>query len=169
MRRSRTLNSFVRAVTMISALASASTAGLAYIPDGYWTLRTPGEYEEFIRIEGGGGFNCILDDKSSFRFTVIGDSITTPMNGKDAIVWFPGSGDIQISGEEKGEPYSTRYKLSDSATYAAKCRDEEARIPVSLAGRTSRPNPATIRPESARNVLGRQVKPREIWIPVKKK
>jgi hypothetical protein len=77
-----------------------------FFVDGYWAWKNdPDPYERYIRIENDSGFYCVLDAKSSFRSQVIGDSITTPMNGKNAIFWFPGSGDIMISGEENGKPH----------------------------------------------------------------
>jgi hypothetical protein len=74
----------------------------------------------------------------------------------------PGSGDIQIDGEEKGVPYADRYKMMDAKAYPASCVEEEAeqrgqtsaiRDPrpegSAAAGRISWPGRA------ARDVLGR--------------
>lgn len=146
------------AIAFCAFLISASLEAFSqavYIPKGYWKLQQAKDHEEYVRIQGNSGFLCVLDDKSSFRFTIVGDSITTPWDRKDAIVWAPGSGDITISGEEKGEPYSTRYRMTDSATYYAKCREEEAKIPVATLQRPSRLSaPAAARKD--RDALGRK-------------
>lgn len=114
---------FVRA--SLVALTLASTAKAQLLPDGFWEVREMKDYETYVRIEGDSGFYCVLDDKSSFAFAIVGDSITTPWDRLDGIVWFPGSGDIVISGVEKGEAYSTRFKPASSALYAAKCAEVE--------------------------------------------
>ena len=146
------------ATVFCAVLISASLEAFSqavYIPKGYWKLSQAKDYEEYVRIQGNAGFLCVLDDKSSFRFTIVGDSITTPWDRKDAIVWAPGSGDLVISGEEKGEPYSTRYRMTDSATYYAKCREEEARIPVATQPRPARLT-APAAPRTGRDALGRK-------------
>ena len=103
------------------------------IIDGYWIgKKDPNQYETYLRIQNGSGFYCVLDDKNSFRFKLIGDSITTPMNGMNAIQYFPLSKDLQISGIEKGVTYTDIYGFTDSITYANKCRVEEAKIPVGV-------------------------------------
>lgn len=113
----------------LSALALILSVLPAFAaPSGYWTDR-PGsdsDYEHHIRIAGDTGFYCVSDGKSSFRFRVIGESITTPMNGLNALVWYPASGDIEISGKEKGETYSTRYRALAAKDYPARCLEEEA-------------------------------------------
>lgn len=101
-----------------------------YIAQGYWAWReNPGTTDDrFMRITGDSGFYCFLDEKSSFAFAIANDSITTPMNGKNAIAWAPGSGDIIITGNEKGESYSERFQPFDSTTYWAKCADQERNV-----------------------------------------
>jgi hypothetical protein len=99
--------------------------------DGYWELQKTGDaYERFIRIQDGKGFNCVLDGKSSFPFEIIGDSMTTPLNGRDKLTWMPSSGDLVIQGEEKGTPYLNRFSVSDSSKYWSKCKAEEANAEV---------------------------------------
>ena len=136
------------------------------IPDGYWRdASLDSEQERFIRIRDGKGFKCILDWKSSFRFTIIGDSMTTPMNGMDAIRWMPGSGDLVIMGEEKGEPYSERYTDVDSVIYAHKCGHEESRLtPSGLRTERSDPHARAGKP-SRMNALGRKVREGRMAVP----
>lgn len=88
------------------------------------------EYARFLKINGDRGFSCTLDGKSSYAFRIIGDSITTPMNGMDHIQFFSGLPDVVISGEEKGEPYSTRFIPLEGGTYPAVCLEEEAAYPT---------------------------------------
>jgi hypothetical protein len=125
-----------------------------YIAQGYWAWReNPGASEDrYVRITGDSGFYCFLDDKSSFAFAIAGDSITTPMNGKNAIAWAPGSGDIIITGEEKGEPYSDRFQPFDSTTYWAKCGDQEGNANVTGLG-------AGFERQSGRQPARREFKP----------
>ena len=111
----------------ILAGAPRARAGTQFMVKGYWkwTENPAGDYERHIRISGDSGFYCVLDGKSSFAFDIGPDSLTTPMNGKNAVVWMPNSGDLVISGAEKGVPYTDRFSHSDSLAYWNKCRDEE--------------------------------------------
>lgn len=118
----------MRAILRAVLLATVTHAGL--LPDGYWTVRDTKDYEEYVRIKGDSGFLCVLDNKSSTAFEIIGDSITTPWGRLDGIDWYPSSGDLVISGIEKGEAYSTRYQTSDSTTYANKCAEVESEFSV---------------------------------------
>ncbi len=129
----------------------------AYFVNGYWKIKSDqNSYEKLIRIKNDSGFYCILDNKSSFRFKVIGDSKTTPMNGKDLISWWPGSGDIGISGEEKGVPYHYRFSLIDSATYTSFCKEEESRFSATTRI-ISKPHAKNIygNKRAGRNILGK--------------
>lgn len=101
-----------------------------YVPDGFWANRDNGtaDYKSYLRIKDSSGFYCVMDGKSSFRFKITGDSINTPLNGNDAIHWYPGSGDIQIDGEEKGVPYRDRFQYLAPKDYPKACVDEEARL-----------------------------------------
>lgn len=130
-------------------------------PSGYWTDRpgSDGDYEHHIRIAGDTGFYCVSDGKSSFRFRVIGEAITTPMNGMNDLVWYPGSGDIEISGKEKGQSYSTRFRPLAAKDYPARCLDEEAAQvkadgPLSTRRPSARPTGKT-GPRAVRDWLGR--------------
>jgi hypothetical protein len=124
--------------TSLGLLAAASLCILAsarfaqaregsYIAQGYWawTENPTAEYSRYIRITGDSGYYCFLDGKSSFAFAIVNDSITTPMNGKNAIIWAPGSGDIIITGSEKGEPYTERFAVVDPAAYRGHCGDQD--------------------------------------------
>lgn len=100
--------------------------GADFIGQGYFRAMVgPNEVQEYILIQGDSGFYCILDDKSSFRFKILGDSMTTPMNGMDGIGYAPGSGSLRIFGEEKGEPYFTIFAPSSADAYPAACVEEE--------------------------------------------
>ncbi|MEO7425866.1 MAG: hypothetical protein ABI036_11815 [Fibrobacteria bacterium] len=144
-------------IGMAVAIACSFTDTGAFFVDGYWARKNdPDPYERYVRIENDSGFYCVLDDKSSFRFQVIGDSITTPMNGKNAIFWFPGSGDIMISGEEKGEAYNDRFGEIDSSTYYNNCRAEEsASAPVEVLRPGKRKN-GKIKLRPRINILGKK-------------
>lgn len=123
---------------------------------GYWADRNnPDPYESFVHLQGDRGFKCVLDQKSSFRFQVIGDSITTPMNGKNALTWYPSSGDIEISGMEKGVAYRDRFETIDSATYFAKCGAEELHTTVRRSIPASRSTLKRVSPKRLLNLLGR--------------
>lgn len=125
--------------------------------EGYWAHRNnPDPYESYVRLQGDRGFLCVLDQKSSFRFQVIGDSITTPMNGMDALTWYPGSGDVEISGIEKGEPYRDRFEPIDSVTYFAKCRAEESLIPMTQIKQVKRSRTKMFPGRFWRDLLGRR-------------
>lgn len=114
-------------------LLAGSLATLAEAADfegqGYFRAMVgPEDVPKYIRIQGDSGFYCILDEKSSFRFKIVGDSMTTPMNGMDRISYSPGSGSLNISGEEKGEPYHTIFAPSSAGQYPGACVDEEAEL-----------------------------------------
>ncbi len=100
--------------------------------DGFWKGEDnpDSEYARFLKIKGDRGFLCTLDGKSSFAFRIIGDSITTPMNGMDHIQFFSGLPDVVISGEEKGEAYSDRFVPLVGETYPAICIEEEDAYPT---------------------------------------
>lgn len=151
----------MNAKTHSALIFSLSAFPAAAAPSGYWTDRPGSEsdYEHHIRIAGDTGFYCVSDGKSSFRFRVIGESITTPMNGLNALVWYPGSGDIEISGKEKGESYSTRYRPLAAKDYPARCLEEEAAQikedgPLALRRPVARVPGKTV-PRAIRDWLGR--------------
>jgi hypothetical protein len=110
------------------AVSIAGAANLEYVPDGYFADRKNGEreYDSYLRLQDSAGFRCVLDGKSSYRFKIIGDSITTPLNGMDRFTWYPGSGDVEISGEEKGVAYADRFGMVEAAEYPVQCIEEEA-------------------------------------------
>jgi hypothetical protein len=113
---------------------------------------------KYLKIRGDSGFYCILDDKSSFRFEIIGDSMTTPMNGKDRNTYAPGSGNVQIMGEEKGEPYFTVFAPRPEGQYPAACVQEEAKLygPVSLGSLRIGPEKGKAGPGPKPDLLGRR-------------
>ena len=92
------------ALACLFAFLPASAQSMA--GNGFWKDKEnpDSEYARFLRFEGDRGFLCALDGKSSFAFRIIGDSISTPMNGMDRIQFFSALPDVVISGEEKGEP-----------------------------------------------------------------
>jgi hypothetical protein len=112
----------------LAAAAGAATSG--FVPNGYWgnSLNAGDLYDSYLHVQDGVGYYCFLDGKSSFGFKINGDSIGTPMNGNNAIRWYPNSGDIQIDGEEKGIGYSTRFKTVAVGKYPKSCVDEEAAL-----------------------------------------
>lgn len=126
--RFRIRRSLLAASIGILASAHSARAGAAgFIVQGYWKWsENPGaEFARYLRITGDSGYSCFLDGKSGFAFAIAKDSMTTPMNGKNGVVWMPGSGDIVITGMEKGVPYTERYHPGDSADYWAHCRDQD--------------------------------------------
>ncbi|MEO6097870.1 MAG: hypothetical protein ABIW76_20310 [Fibrobacteria bacterium] len=126
----RRFNAPVLSILFTIACQYASTAAFAQslARDGFWKDgdNPEREYAHFLKIEGDKGFYCVLDDKSSFAFRIIGDSITTPMNGKDHIQFFSGRPDVVISGEEKGEAYSNVFVPLGGTPYPTVCVEEEA-------------------------------------------
>ena len=107
-------------------------------------------YASYLKVEADSGYYCVMDGKSSFRFKIVGDSITTPMNGKDAFV-LSSSGRLRIFGEEKGEPYQSIFARMDPGDYPKACVDEEAAWygPTAIRGGTSgseRPERPAARP-----------------------
>jgi hypothetical protein len=147
------------ALSMAASLACAGTGALE--AEGYWIDNDVEGYERYIRIEKDSGYYCVLDGKSGFTFKVVGDSITTPMNGMNHIAYFPGSGNLKISGEEKGETYSTLFHPLAPKDYPKECADLEKDYSVPT-GITARPAPkatrhAGYRGRALRNLLGRTV------------
>ena len=126
----------------ILALAhSAQAAGSRYIAQGYWAWSNNPEafFARYLRITADSGYYCSLDGKSGFAFAIVKDSITTPMNGMNAIQWMPNSGDIVITGSEKGVPYSDRFSPFDSVGYWGQCGDQDkATHTTSLRGNSGR-------------------------------
>ena len=123
----------------LSLSAGAHAAPQGYIPEGYWaSYENLPDYEFFIRIESEQGkatkgVHCSLDGKSaSWSFIVAGDSIVHRSTYKEAITWYPGSGDLALSGVEKEVPYTLRYRSTDAKTYWAKCADEEKALTVAV-------------------------------------
>lgn len=103
--------------------------GADFVGQGYFKAMASADPTlKYVKIQGDSGFYCILDDKSSFRFKIIGDSITTPLNGMDRITYAFGSGSLRISGEEKGEPYSTTFAPSSASQYPTACVEEEEKL-----------------------------------------
>lgn len=114
---------------LMSGFLATSAMGADFIGQGYFrAMGGPEDVPKYIRIQGDSGFYCILDDKSSFRFKILGDSMTTPMNGMDGISYAPGSGSLKISGEEKGEAYFTIFAPSSAGQYPAACVQVEAEL-----------------------------------------
>jgi hypothetical protein len=130
--RAAALSTFTTLTALICLCAGASPFAQSMARDRFWKDKEnpDSEYERFLKINGDRGFSCTLDGKSSYAFRIIGDSITTPMNGMDHIQFFSGLPDVVISGEEKGEPYSTRYIPLEGGTYPAVCLEEEAAYPT---------------------------------------
>lgn len=115
----------LRILLLTCSLASLA-AGADFIGEGYFkAMAGSGDVQRYIKIEGDSGFYCIMDGKSGFRFKIIGDSMTTPMNGMDRISYAPGSGSLRVSGEEKGEPYFTIFAPSSAGQYPSACVEEE--------------------------------------------
>jgi hypothetical protein len=147
------------ALSMTVSPACAGTG--AFDAEGYWIDNDVEGYERYVRIENDSGYYCVLDGKSGFTFKVVGDSITTPMNGMNHILAFPGSGNLKISGEEKGEPYSTLFHPLAPKDYPKECADLEKEFSGTTgiaAGPAPKPTPhAGYRGRAARNLLGRIV------------
>jgi hypothetical protein len=91
---------------------------------GFWSGLDDGDYEVFLRVDGDGGYYCVMDNKSSFQFKVIGDSITTPMNGMDKIRVTTDS-ILTISGVEKGIAYASHFGRIAANKYPEACNVEE--------------------------------------------
>ena len=158
----------MRMVLAAAALAVAAFPTLAepgaFETEGYWIDDEVKGYERYIRIEKDSGYYCVLDGKSGFIFKVVGDSITTPMNGMNHIASFPGSGDLQISGEEKGQAYSTRFHFLAPKDYPEQCVDleKEYSATVGMEAGEVRTMRKVLRPgrevgRTARNILGRTI------------
>lgn len=133
--------------------------GADFLGQGYFqAMPGPDTVPKYLKIQGDSGFYCILDDKSSFRFKIIGDSMTTPMNGKDRIAYAPGSGTVQISGEEKGEPYFTYFAPRSAGQYPAACVEEEAELygPGTTGLMRTDPGKRVAGPGRVFDLLGRQ-------------
>jgi hypothetical protein len=110
---------------LLTLFAGASSAAGPF--EGYWKETDVDDpvYQSYLKVEADSGYYCVLDGKSSFRFKIRGDSITTPMNGLDAIV-LTTSTTLRISGEEKGEEYRNDFARMASSGYPKYCVDEEA-------------------------------------------
>lgn len=129
----------IHPVQAFAALAFALSAGAAPGPfEGYWRRVGDADYASYLKVVADSGYRCVMDGKSSHRFRIQGDSITTPMNGKDAIVLLS-PGNLRISGTEKGEDYHSDYARMEASAYPDACDEEEARWygPTSLRGRTA--------------------------------
>jgi hypothetical protein len=115
------------ALIFLASIHSAQAAASPYIAQGYWawTDNPDADYARYLRITGDSGYYCFLDGKSGFAFAIVKDSITTPMNGMNAIQWMPNSGDIVIAGSEKGVPYYDRFRALDSTTYWRQCGEQD--------------------------------------------
>jgi hypothetical protein len=133
-----------RLAAMLCILAlsqSARAAESRYIAQGYWAWSENPDaiYARYLRITGDSGYYCFLDGKSGFAFAIVKDSITTPMNGMNAIQWMPNSGDIVITGSEKGVSYSDRFSPFDSVAYRGQCGNQDkATHTTSLRGNSGR-------------------------------
>jgi hypothetical protein len=134
--------SFFGSVLILLASAhSAHAKESRYIAQGYWasTENPDAFFARYLRITGDSGYSCHLDGKSGFAFAIVKDSITTPMNGMNAIQWMPNSGDIVITGSEKGVPYSDRFEPFDSAAYWGECAGQDKALhPTGLYGNEGR-------------------------------
>ena len=130
--RAAALSSYRSTACLICLCAATAPSAQTMARDRFWQDKEnpDAEYARFLKINGDRGFSCTLDGKSSYAFRIIGDSITTPMNGMDHIQFFSGLPDVVISGEEKGEPYSTRFIPLEGGTYPAVCLEEEAAYPT---------------------------------------
>lgn len=79
------------ALLILPSAHSAQAAESRYIAQGYWswTENPTVFFARYLRIAGDSGYSCSLDGKSGFAFAIVKDSITTPMNGMNAIQWMP--------------------------------------------------------------------------------
>lgn len=148
----------LRILLLLWSLATLAQ-GADFIGQGYFrAMGGPTDVPEYIKIQGDSGYYCILDDKSSFRFKIRGDSMTTPMNGMDGISYAPGSGSLRISGEEKGDPYTTIFAPSWADEYPAACVEEEIKWygPGTLILRRTAPGTGLAGPGRNLDLLGRQ-------------
>jgi hypothetical protein len=126
---------------LLSSSHPAHAIESRYIAQGYWawTENSTSFYARYLRITGDSGYYCSLDGKSGFAFAIVKDSITTPMNGMNAIQWMPNSGAVVITGSEKGVPYYDRFEPFDSTTYWGQCSDQDkAAHTTSLLGNAGR-------------------------------
>src|SRR5262245_50765284 len=73
--------------------------------DGYWkNTKADADYDSYMKIKDGKGFQCVMDQKSSFFFEVHGDKRTTPMNGRESIYFADTTkSHVVIEGQEKGQ------------------------------------------------------------------
>ncbi|MDQ2999731.1 MAG: hypothetical protein M3Y08_00510 [Fibrobacterota bacterium] len=160
----RTMRTILAAAAIAMAASPTFADSWAFEAEGYWIDNEVQDYERYIRIEKDSGFYCVLDGKSGFFFKVVGDSITTPMNGMNHIAFFPGSGDLQISGEEKGQAYLTRFNFLAPKNYPKQCVDleKEYSATVGMAAGQVMPMRKSFRSGkaagwAARNILGRTI------------
>jgi hypothetical protein len=159
----------VQVLLLASATLSVPAAAGPY--QGYWRkldVEDP-TYAGYLKVVADSGYYCIMDGKSSFRFKLKGDFITTPMNGLNAITLLSASV-LRISGEEKGEPYHSDWKKMEASEYPKACLEEEQAWygptalragPAEAAGPSFR-RPAANRPSFERggallDILGRAV------------
>ena len=161
------IRGFWTGTLLIASLCAANAATVTHvgaaIPDGFWAAtgnEDADTYPTYLKIKANKGFYCIMDEKSSFAFQVIGDSITTPMNGMDRIDFSYGSGDVVIKGEEKGEPYSTRFNPITEEDFPEGCAErEEATSGTGIAQRRNRDphGPHAQKGSQVRDMLGRHL------------
>lgn len=139
------IRTFASAYIVLAGAALAASAATGPF-EGFWERSDESaEYDSFMKVEADSGYLCVLDGKSSFRFKIAGDSITTPMNGKDAIALTPDHR-LRISGEEKGEAYLSEWTRMDASGYPKACVDEEEEWygPTAIRGGSAGP----VRPQS---------------------
>jgi len=112
---------------LLALVHSARADEDRYLAQGYWAwIQNPdADYARYLRITGDSGYYCALDGKSGFAFAIVKDSITTPMNGMNAIQYMPNSGAIVITGSEKGVSYYDRFEPIDSTAYRGKGGDQD--------------------------------------------
>jgi hypothetical protein len=140
---------------MVAALPVLPATG-GYIPDGYWVDRAnKGDlYDGYLRIKDSSGFYCVLDGKSSHRFTLLDGR----MDGYDTVRYFPGSGDVQIDGEEKGVKYTNRFRSIGVKDYPKYCVDREAAdYPDGIAKNTASAKAMDPASHAAVDALGRKL------------
>ncbi|MBW8888549.1 MAG: hypothetical protein JF616_12400 [Fibrobacteres bacterium] len=137
MRNQISLGRLIASLCILALAHSSRAASSGYIPRGYWawTQNPDADYARYLRITGDSGYYCSLDGKSGFAFAIVKDSITTPMNGMNAIQYMPNSGAIVITGSEKGVAYYDRFEVFDSTAYWGECGEQDkARHPTGLRG-----------------------------------
>lgn len=103
-----------------------STQSLPTVFEGFWkekNVEDPSD-QVYLKIRDGEGYFCSLDEKSSFNFRIKNGFVTSPMNGRNPISKIS-KDSLLISGEEKGDEYSTLFSKIDVKEYPASCMTKE--------------------------------------------